>query len=518
MPDSTSGPVLSVMLESGWKYARDAMFVADCETGLITELNPAAERLTGFSRAELIGKHQSELHPASECGPVQDSFRQAASDQGVFAGFHLLRKDGSAVPVEITASQSFDVDGRALIIGLFRDISGEVDREQRLAANRWALKAYAGAALALVRARSSANLVQEICEAITRESIFVLAWAGIAEEWPQKEVRVAGVSGATGAALHYLEGLEVSWDETKVSGQGPAGIALRTGIVQIIDDSENDEGFKPWCERARHVHIRSLLAAPFMLGNNRRGALMVYSSESHAFGSVVREAFTHLAEEIGIGLSALAQTERLEAERREREKAQRELAEAIVGVVGAITTAMEMRDPYTAGHQRHVAELTAAIAREMNWAEERIEALKVAALVHDVGKISVPSAILTKTSFLSPPEWMLLQGHAEKGYEILKDVPFRWPIAETVRQHHERLDGSGYPRGLKGDAILMGARILAVADVVESMATARPYRQARGVDVALEEIERQAGTKLDAEAVRICVALFREQGYRFGAH
>lgn len=509
MPDPTCGPRLSAVLESCWKYARDAMIVADCETGFITELNPAAEQITGFHRAELIGKHQRELHPEGERDSAQIAFQNAVSDHGVFAGLHLIRKDGSAVPVEITSLYACDADGRDMVIGLFRDISAAVEREQRLALKRWALKAYARAASALVRARTSANLVQEICQAITQESIFVLAWVGTAEEGPQKPV---GVAGAAGTALHYLEELEVSWDETNAWGQGPAGLALRTGIVQIIDDSEHDTGFKPWCERARPAHIRSLLAAPFLLGDNRRGVLMVYSSESHAFGPVVTEAFTHLAEEIGIGLNALAQAERLEAERLEREKEQ---AEAFVGMVGAITTAMEMRDPYTAGHQRRVARLAAAIAQQMNWPEEQIEALKVASLVHDVGKISVPAEILIKPNRLSPPEWSLLQGHAERGFEILKDVPFRWPIAEVVYQHHERLDGSGYPRGLKDDAIGAGARVLAVADIVESMATERPYRKARGVDMALEEIERQAGSKLDAEAVRICIALFREQGYSF---
>jgi putative nucleotidyltransferase with HDIG domain len=172
-----------------------------------------------------------------------------------------------------------------------------------------------------------------------------------------------------------------------------------------------------------------------------------------------------------------------------------------------------MRDPYTAGHQHRVAELACAIAKEMGWAENRSLALRVAAQVHDIGKIAIPAEILTKTTQLTKAEWALIREHPETGYLIMKDVPFHWPIAETVRQHHERMDGSGYPRGLKGNAILLGARILAVADIVESMASARPYRAARGMDVALKEIESQAGTLLDAEVVRICVRLFREQGF-----
>ncbi len=509
------GP-LSKILELGWKCARDAMFVADCATGLLKDMNPAAERLTGYARAELIGQHQRMLHPEAERAGVEEAFRAVTTGgPGLTAGFHLQRKDGSAVPVEITASERFEIEDRCLIIGVFRDISDMVDREQRLAVKRWALRAYAGAALALARARSAARLMQDICEAITRESLFVLAWVGFAEEGPGKPVRIAG---SAGAALHYLDGLEASWDEHFISGQGPTGIALRTGTVQVLNDSEAEQHFSPWRERAQQAGIRSSLTTTFPLQEGRRGALMVYSSQPHAFGPVVTEAFTHLAEEIGVGLRTLAQAERLEAERQERERAQSELNEALASVVAAITTAMEMRDPYTSGHQDHVARLACAIAREMGWEKEAVDALRVAALVHDVGKISVSTQILLKPGKLNAEEWAQVKEHPDAGYAILKDVPFRWPIAEVVRQHHERLDGSGYPRGLKGDEILLGARIVAVADVVESLLADRPYRGSLGLEVALGEIERQAGVLLDAEVVRVCIALFREKGFTFAGY
>jgi HD-GYP domain-containing protein (c-di-GMP phosphodiesterase class II) len=142
-----------------------------------------------------------------------------------------------------------------------------------------------------------------------------------------------------------------------------------------------------------------------------------------------------------------------------------------------------------------------------------MQAMRVACLVHDIGKISIPSEILTKTTPLTPAEWALIKQHPETGYRILKDVPFPFPIAEEIRQHHERMDGSGYPRGLKGDQILLGSRILAVADVVEAVASSRPYRPGLGLEIALEEIQRQAGTLLDADVVRICVSLFHEKGF-----
>jgi HD-GYP domain-containing protein (c-di-GMP phosphodiesterase class II) len=135
----------------------------------------------------------------------------------------------------------------------------------------------------------------------------------------------------------------------------------------------------------------------------------------------------------------------------------------------------------------------------------------MAAMVHDIGKISIPSEILTKPARLNPVEFALVKRHPESSYIILKDIPYTWPIADIVRQHHEKLDGSGYPLGLKGDAILPEAKVLAVADIVEAMAAARPYRAALGLEVALAQIEKEAGTLLDAEVVRICAALFREK-------
>ena len=172
---------------------------------------------------------------------------------------------------------------------------------------------------------------------------------------------------------------------------------------------------------------------------------------------------------------------------------------------------MEWRDPYTAGHQKRVAEISMAIARQLHWSEERVQALYMAAMVHDIGKMSVPSEILTKPSRLTSIEMQLVQGHVDSGYQILKDIPFPWPIADMVRQHHERLDGSGYPQGLKGDEISIEGRILAVADTIEAMSSHRPYRPGLGLDAAMKEIRAEAGSKLDASVVDAAFVLEGEQ-------
>jgi PAS domain S-box-containing protein/putative nucleotidyltransferase with HDIG domain len=185
------------------------------------------------------------------------------------------------------------------------------------------------------------------------------------------------------------------------------------------------------------------------------------------------------------------------------------------GVVSAISQVTELRDPYTAGHQKRVADLACAIARKMNMTRKERDVLNTAALLHDVGKIHIPSEILNKPGRITDLEYSIIKVHAEAGYNILKNIEFEDPVAEIVRQHHERLNGSGYPKGLEAGEILLEARILAVADVVEAMVSHRPYRAALGVEKALTELERGAGTLYDRDVIRICIELFREDGFSF---
>jgi putative two-component system response regulator len=205
--------------------------------------------------------------------------------------------------------------------------------------------------------------------------------------------------------------------------------------------------------------------------------------------------------------------EMVEQRTRSLMQSEERLKKTLLKSVSAVAAIVELRDPYTAGHQQRVAKIAVAIARELNLPEAQIEGINLAAVVHDVGKISVPSEILTKPGQLSDAEFSLIKRHPEMGYEILKEIEYPWPIAETVRQHHERLDGSGYPLGLQGDEILLESRILSVADSIEAMASHRPYRAGLGIDRALKEIEKYNNTYFDAEIVAAALKLFREKGF-----
>jgi len=206
----------------------------------------------------------------------------------------------------------------------------------------------------------------------------------------------------------------------------------------------------------------------------------------------------------------------------ERERRQKEVAEALAlqlkknleSFIAAVAKAVEARDPYTAGHQRRVAMLADAIGRELSLSSEQLNAIHFGSLIHDIGKVHVPSELLVKPTALSEIEFEMIKTHAEVGYDILKDIDSPWPIAEIAYQHHERVNGTGYPRGLKGDEIIPEAKVVIVADVVEAMMSHRPYRAALGEDAAIKEITRNRGEFYDSGAVDACLRVF-EKGFQF---
>jgi putative nucleotidyltransferase with HDIG domain len=192
-----------------------------------------------------------------------------------------------------------------------------------------------------------------------------------------------------------------------------------------------------------------------------------------------------------------------------------ELRQTLQETVNALAVTSEKRDPYTAGHQQRVSKLACAIARELGLSEDQIEGIRVASLLHDLGKIYIPAEILSKPAKLTSMEFGIMQTHPQVGYDILKRVPFPWPVADIVLQHHERLDGNGYPSGFADSEILYEAKVIAVADVVEAMSSHRPYRAAVGLNLALDEISRRRGAAYDIDCVDACLTLFRDKNFRF---
>ena len=208
----------------------------------------------------------------------------------------------------------------------------------------------------------------------------------------------------------------------------------------------------------------------------------------------------------------VSETERKRAEGELQHTLER-LRKALGGIIQAMTLTVETRGPYTAGHQRRATDLARVIATQMGLSKEQIDGIRMAGVVHDLGKTSVPAGILNKPGRLTENEFAIIKTHSQVGYDVLKTIEFPWPVAQIVHQHHERIDGSGYPAGLKGDEIMLEARILAVADVVEAMCSHRPYRPAWSIDEALGEIRQNRGVLYDSEVVDACLSLFGDEGF-----
>jgi PAS domain S-box-containing protein/putative nucleotidyltransferase with HDIG domain len=243
------------------------------------------------------------------------------------------------------------------------------------------------------------------------------------------------------------------------------------------------------------------------VGEVPAGEYTALRSDGTTFPALVSSrAIMRDGEAIGVRGVLVDITERVEAARR--------IERALSRTIHALAVTTEMRDPYTAGHQERVTRLAMAMAGRMGLPADRVEGLRVAGLLHDVGKVSVPAEILSKPTGLSTIELALVRSHSETGYAILREIEFPWPVATIVLQHHERMDGSGYPSGLRGEEILLEARILAVADSVEAMASHRPYRAALGIEEALAELARGRGTAYDVDAASACLSLFTEDGFR----
>jgi putative nucleotidyltransferase with HDIG domain len=354
----------------------------------------------------------------------------------------------------------------------------------------------------LVRSQTEQQLLEEMCQVVVRVGGYAMAAIALGDQ--NGSIRSV-VSGGKDVES-FLAELEAS--EQDAPGASPLSAVIRTGIPHSCDDIFGSTAASPWHDLAARHQIRSYLVLPLPEGPTTIGAFAIFDVETGAFPSEPTQILTDLSHDLAYGLTALRG-------RADRILSTGRLQRSLEATIAAIAAIAEMRDPYTAGHQRRVAELATAIAREMGLADSRVDAIRIAATLHDVGKIKIPVELLNKPGRASFVETQLIQTHVEAGYDILKGIDFPWPIAEIVLQHHERLDGSGYPHGLQADALRLESKILAVADVVEAMAADRPYRSAKGLDGALVEIEAGRGLLFDADTVDACVRLFRTKRFVF---
>jgi len=386
----------------------------------------------------------------------------------------------------------------------FRDITENKNSEHSLQKVKRALTALSSGNSVLVHASNETKLLQDMCRVIVDVAGYHIAWVGFAEHNLTKLVRPMAHAGYEEG---YLEQESISWADNE-QGSGPAGTAIRTKKPCIIQDVMVDSTYALWRTNAVEMGYGSVAAFPLQAFNDVLGVICIYSSAAGGFEAEEIRTLTNFADDLAFGIATLRTNElqRLSADH---------LMTTMEKTILAMGSIVEMRDPYTAGHQTRVSELSAAIAVDIGLSENEVHGIQLAATIHDLGKIRIPAEILANPSKLNDVEFLLIKSHTQAGYDVLKGIDFPWPIAEMVYQHHERNDGSGYPRGMKGSEISIGSKILAVADTVEAMASHRPYRPALGIDKALEQIVKFRGQYYEAQVVDSCIKLFKEGRFTF---
>ncbi len=489
-------------------HSNDAIQVIEPKTLRFLDVNDAGCRQLGYSREELLAMSIFEVDPSIDRAVMEDvDLRLAQSGSVRFETSHR-RKDGSTYPVEINLTRAhLERDYQLAVV---RDITERKQSEEALLRLNRSLRTLSAGNEALVRATDEANLLCETARVIHELGGYSQCIVAYSVDDARQSLDIKACAGVD---METLTRADISWGNNE-RGQHALARALRTGKPQIGRDLTRNREFAPWREQAQRLGMGALCGLPLQIGNARPfGALAIVAAERDAFDAEEQRLLQELASDLAFGIDTLrtrAERDRIAAEQvHHGEVLRRSLEDSIK----AIATTVEMRDPYTAGHQKRVAQLAAAIARELDMSQETIHGIEIAASIHDLGKINVPSEILSKPTQLSEVELMLVRNHCQAGFDILKGIQSPWPIAQMVHQHHERLDGSGYPLGLKGEDILLESRILAVADVVEAMASHRPYRPALGSASALEEIRCGRGTLYDAAAVDACLALFAEKRF-----
>jgi PAS domain S-box-containing protein/putative nucleotidyltransferase with HDIG domain len=440
---------------------QEAVLVADAD-GAVTYWNHAAESLYGLSASEAFGQPLERLVTCRMDSGQRRARDEALRAQGYWRGeYQQTTPSGKQIYVDAALSRLPEEQGRGrATLYVVRDITKRHQGEQALRALSLWLGMRRDIGSLLLSARSEQELLEKSCQVLRRLDFVDFIWIGLVDP--------------------------------------------KDGWVHPIAV----EGEAAVLEEKLAREYASRLELTLALEGEQYGQLHLYSASAGAFGEQERAYLQEIAADLSVGLRSLRLEKRLASGVLET---QRMLAQTI----DVITSISESKDPYTTGHQKRVAELSYLIARELGFSGERAEQVRVTALVHDIGKIGIPTELLVKPGRITEAEFQVIKTHSDVGFEIMKSVEFSWPLARIIRQHHERLDGSGYPLGLKGQDILQEARIIAVADVVEAMATHRPYRPALGVEAALAEIEGRKGIRYDPACVEACVRLFREQGYRF---
>ena len=500
---------LDLLIRSERRYrrlfetARDGILLVDADTGQIQAANPYICGLLLRSQESIVGDYLWELGPLKDVISSKANFLELQQQKYIrYEDMPLETPAGKVVHVEFISNVYAEGDSNIIQCNI-RDVSERFESKRKLEHYYQTLRTINKCNMSLVHSTSESALSDGICKALVVEGRYAAAWVGLID--PTSKTPTIRPISAAGIGLSVLPS-SMNIDAVSTHDTLSRVVAMQAAVVleNPIRAQLLPSGFTAIIDREGYS---SGAVIPVVAGKQISGVLCVFSAKADRFDQDAIDLLSDLARDLGFGLSDI----RIRAEHAAN---QQRLLSSFDEAISAIATTTELRDPYTAGHQARVADLAKAIAEEMGLSQEIQATVLMAGEVHDIGKIQVPAEILSHPGHLTPAQFEIIKMHPLAGYNILKEISFTQPIADIVKQHHERLDGSGYPEGLVGKDILIEAQIIGVADTVEAMASHRPYRAGLGLDAALAEVLAQKGKGFNPDAVDACMRLFKEKNYR----
>jgi PAS domain S-box-containing protein len=490
----------------------DGIIIIQSE-GIILDANESALKMFGYPPEEAIGKSGFQFLAPESIEPALQKLQERIDTPQIYFEAMGVKKDKTVFPIELLGKsiRYNDLDARVIAV---RDITDRKRAEEGLRQSRESMDRLAEEKAVIAEIGRVVGSTLDIDQVYERVATEVRKLIPYDRFLVNRKITPDGQFIA--AYIYGIDNPRRRMGDLYPSQGSATGVVMNTRIGILIqpDAAEEIQNLYPNLYETFKMGMRSTMSVPLISMDEVIGSMNFRSKKLKAYS----ENDLRLAERIGAQVAGAIANAQLFADRQQTEKQLQDTLESLRKAVGAtiqvMVSAVEKRDPYTSGHQIRSADLARAIATEMELPPEKIEGIRMAGSIHDIGKLSIPAEILSKPTKLSAIEWMLIQEHAQKGYEILKNVESPWPLAEIVRQHHERMDGSGYPRNLRGEEICIEARILTVADVVEAMASHRPYRPGLGIDMALNEIEKNKGIIYDSIVADACLKLFREKAFK----
>ncbi|MHC1719526.1 MAG: HD domain-containing phosphohydrolase [Clostridiaceae bacterium] len=477
------------------------LIVEEDET--ISNANREWERLFGYRKEELLGKKITDF--------VTEDFIEKIRE------YHTLRR---VIPELVPKRYNMSLLNEAgkvrdcmvfadIIPGTSNSIVSFLDTTEFDRINR-VLKSTSSVNMAMLHADNEEELLRQVCRNIVEIGGYRFVWVGYVDGTMSHPLRPVAYAGHEDSYIDVINKIWFNLGERIKPMHG----AIATGKIFICKNIEADPVFLPWREESLKRGYRSMISIPLTLaGTSPLGAIGIYSDEIDVFDEEEVSHLVEMASDLTFGIQSLRTKKERDESALELKKSLDRMQQLFNQTVASLEAVVRIRDPYTAEHQRKVTKLAVAIAEEMELNDDMKKAIFITASLHDIGKMNIPSDILNKPGKITELEYSLIKSHCKTGYEVIKNIHFPWSIDEIILQHHERMDGSGYPQGLKGEDIHLPARIIGVADVVEAMSSHRPYRPALGVDKALEEITMQRGIKYDPDVVDACLNLFRNNGF-----